>query len=188
MGDLINYDAHVGEVLLCPSADKVSTNLYGVGACDTSWLFSGSVSNIAGSYNFNGWLYSGDTVAIVSYSTGTPADMFTNLASIQKPALTPIFCDSVWFEFWPMPNDEPNINLYLAGGTSNPAGIQRIVMPRHGWMNPAAAPRNFNLTTTLPGGVNLGLSDGHVEMPRLESLWSYYWNRLWVVPKTRPGL
>jgi type II secretory pathway pseudopilin PulG len=182
MGDLIQYDAHVSQVLVCPSANRVSD---GIGACDTSWEWVG----IKGSYNFNGWLYSGGSAYEFRNDVSDSGSyMFTNLASIQMPALTPIFCDAVWLDSWPMPFDSPSPNLYLAGGNANPPAINRIVIPRHGWKNPSAAPTFYNLANILPGGVNLGLSDGHVEMPRLELLWSYYWNRGWVVPKTRPGL
>jgi prepilin-type N-terminal cleavage/methylation domain-containing protein len=194
MGDLTSYDSQVGQLLVCPSASNVSTNV-GAGACDTSWNYSSQYSE--GSYAFNGWLYTNDLNALSVYR----ADLanaypycFTNLASIQRPALTPVFCDSTWIELWPVVTDPPGRDLYHGSlatngrGTDNPPEICRVTIPRHGFANPANAPQNFNPATPLPGGINLALSDGHVEMPGLESLWGYYWNRRWSVPSHRPLL
>jgi hypothetical protein len=112
--------------------------------------------------------------------------MFTKESSIRHTSATPVFADSVWVDLWPWPTDLPNANLYLAGGTENPPELERVITPRHGGVNPALASRNFNPTHTLPGAINMGLSDGHVEGPPLERLWSYYWSATWVVPNPRP--
>jgi len=31
----------------------------------------------------------------------------------------------------------------------------------------------------LPGGINMGLSDGHAEYSKLPNLWNYYWHLNW---------
>ncbi|HUD45383.1 MAG TPA: prepilin-type N-terminal cleavage/methylation domain-containing protein [Candidatus Baltobacteraceae bacterium] len=199
MGDLIYYDAKSEKVRLCPAASK--TNAVGdfgsaannVGACDTAWLWGDVTPIISGSYNFNGWMYSGDQTQIAMYRTDISAAearnyLFPKATAIQKPALTPMIADAVWVDFWPMEDDPPYNNLYTGDGTANPPKLQRAIIPRHGWKNPSEAPQNFNIANTLPGGIDVGLSDGHVETPRLEQLWTYSWHLGWIVPNPRPGL
>jgi hypothetical protein len=150
------------------------------------WLWT-TPSNITGSYCFNGWLYTGDSSDVASYSAGSTADCFSKQSDIISVAKTPVIQDAVWVDFWPMPTDEPNTDLYLAGGTSNPAGLQRCCIPRHGSVSPGAAPRNFDISQRLPGAINLAIADGHVEGSQLEFLWQFTWNKQWVVPARRPG-
>jgi prepilin-type N-terminal cleavage/methylation domain-containing protein len=204
MGDLIYYNAKSDAVRLCPAAGQTNSNPNapygsrnnGSGAADTPWLWGtgdGSIPYLAGSYNFNGWMYSGDQTQIAEYRTDISAAearnyLFPKETAIQKPALTPMIADAVWVDFWPMEDDPPFNNLYTGDGTANPPKLQRCIIPRHGWKNPSQAPQNFNITTTLPGGIDVGLSDGHVEEPRLEQLWNYSWHLSWVVPNPRPGL
>jgi hypothetical protein len=198
MGDLIYYDAKVEKVRLCPSAPKTN-NPNGAsiaGACDTSWVWATTVTAqpyLVGSFAFNGWMYSGDTTQIAQFRTDISTKLsasyvFNKESAVQKPSQTPIICDSVWVDLWPVETDRPNINLYLAGGTENPPEIERVVTPRHGWKDPGAAPRNYNYAQKLPGGVDIGLVDGHVEQPKLDALWSYSWHLNWNAPNPRPGL
>jgi len=39
---------------------------------------------------------------------------------------------------------------------------------------------------TLPGALNTGMADGHVELVKLENLWQCAWHRDWVAPSKRP--
>jgi len=63
----------------------------------------------------------------------------------------------------------------------------RVCIARHGSRNAKAAPTAFNINagTFLPGAINVGMCDGHVESCRLNDLWSYYWHAL-SVPKPMP--
>ena len=70
----------------------------------------------------------------------------------------------------------------------NPAEIERVVTPRHGWKNPSSAPTVYLYTKPLPGGIDVGISDGHVDQPKLDSLWNYTWHLNWKTPNPRPGL
>lgn len=198
MGDLINYDGRVQAVRICPSATLTNRNPQSssqVGACDTSWLwYVGSPQQpyLAGSYEFNGWLYSGDSADVATWQTDVPvADItpfiYAKESNISKPSQTPILADGVWVDFWPYETDTPNLNLYLCGGASNPATIQRCVTPRHGWKNPSQAPTSYLITQGLPGGINLALMDGHVAGSLLDSLWKYSWHNGWVTPQYRPA-
>jgi prepilin-type N-terminal cleavage/methylation domain-containing protein len=196
MGDLINYDAKVDKVRVCASATKTNNVSSGnAGACNTSWVWqTGEQKNpfLQGSYAFNGWLYSGDATQIAQFRFDVDAAEAASYpisreSSVQKPSLTPVIADAVWVDFWPVEADQPNVNLYLAGGEENPPKIERCVTPRHGWKNPGAAPTDYSLASRLPGGIDVGLFDGHVASAPLESLWSYAWHINWVVPSARPG-
>jgi type II secretory pathway pseudopilin PulG len=191
MGDLIAYDDKVDKVRICPSATKTNATS-GAGACDTSWADNGVTPWLAGSIALNGWLYTGDAQALAQYRFDVPAAeaatySFNRDSAVQRPSLTPMVMDEVWVDLWPIESDQPSTDLYLAGGTENPPTIERCVIPRHGWKNPGSAPRNFNISTALPGGINVGVFDGHIQFVPLEQLWTYYWHVNWVPPATRPG-
>jgi prepilin-type N-terminal cleavage/methylation domain-containing protein len=192
MSDLDPYDAKVEQVRLCPSASKIATPPAGqssAGACDTSWVWGNPY--LTGSYTFNGWLFSGDSGDISSFRNDISAPdqatyPFLKESAVQKPSLTPILSDGVWTDMWPVETDPPNTDLYTCGGTSNPAAIQRIVTPRHGWKGPSQAPQNYVNGTPLPGGIDLGFVDGHVEGSPLMNLWTYAWHVNWVAPAKVP--
>jgi len=191
MGDLIAYDAKVDKVRICPAATKTN-RVAGAGACDTSWEDDGVTPWLVGSIAFNGWLYTGDTAALADYRNDVPASeaatySFNRDSANQRPSLTPMLMDEVWVDLWPIESDRPNTDLYLAGGTENPPTIERCVIPRHGWKNAGSAPRNFKINTALPGGIDVGVFDGHVQSVPLEQLWTYYWHVNWVPPAKRPG-
>jgi prepilin-type processing-associated H-X9-DG protein len=63
----------------------------------------------------------------------------------------------------------------------------RVCIARHGYKDPAAAPKSYMIsaTTLLPGGINVSMCDGHVEYCKLNNLWSYYWHAL-SVPQPMP--
>lgn len=192
MSNLEAYSAQVDKVRLCPSASM--TNLHvnptyvGAGACDTAWTWTQSTLYYSGSYALNGWLYSSTGAGAFLASASEATNFFNRESNIRRTSMTPIFADSVWVDLEPEPTDLPNVNLYLAGGWANPARLERVLTPRHGWNNPHNAPAPFRASSQLPGGIDVGLIDGHAEMPRLESLWGYYWNLNWVPPSPRPGL
>ena len=188
MGTLINAYSSVDAVRLCPMT-KVPTPLpvqNTVGNCDTAWVWydngggppAHAPKTYTGSYAINGWLYKGAP----NYRPDQPnaaSAYFLKDSGIQSSSLTPFFVDSVWVDMWPWETDLPNTDLYLAGGTENPATIERCCMPRHSWKNASAAPRNFTVTQALPGAVNIAMADGHAETAKLQTLWKFYWHRNW---------
>jgi prepilin-type processing-associated H-X9-DG protein len=38
----------------------------------------------------------------------------------------------------------------------------------------------------LPGAINMGMTDGHAELVKLENLWSFSWHRDYIPPLIRP--
>ena len=87
-------------------------------------------------------------------------------------------------DLWPLETDPPARNLYnpLYSSTS---GMGRCTVARHG-AGPTRAPVSFPAGQVLPGGINMGLADGHAELVKLQNLWNYYWHLGWVPPSTRP--
>jgi prepilin-type N-terminal cleavage/methylation domain-containing protein len=202
MQDLIYYDGNSSNVDLCPSATKTNTTnpTGGAGMADTPWIWGTSDANLpylVGNYTFNGWLYTHDANDTI-YRTDISTAEFTSIcfnreSQILKPALTPVISDGIWVDVWPMEYDTTSANLYAQEGTQNPPAMERILIPRHGWNNPSTAPINdFSAIISmkaLPGGIDMGLSDGHVERPPLPTVWRYAWhlnwnNGTWKVPNT----
>ena len=188
MGTLINSYAKADLVRLCPSTKEASplSAKSVVGNCETAWTWyddgTGPPAHTAkiytGSYAINGWLYKEPN----NYRTDVANNdlyYFKKESAVKYPSETPIFVDCEWVDLWPWETDPPYADLYNAGGNNNPPMIGRCAMPRHGWKNPAAAPRNYPLNQALPGSVTMGLVDGHAETVKLQRLWRYDWHVNW---------
>ena len=125
------------------------------------------------SYGINGWLYSG----------WDAKKAFTKETEFQFPDQTPVFADNAWADGWPEPTDLPPKNL-LTGG--NDRMMQRWCIARHG-SRPAAIPTAVDIKQRLPGAIDMGFLDGHVQSVRLEDLWTLNWYRNYKPPTKRPG-
>lgn len=188
MGCLLPYFANSTNLLLCPSthyqspAPLAATDV--LGYADTTWNWGPRTPMIQGSYGLNGWLYDQS----LSDPVQSPLNYFGKHNTIPRPSQTPYFFDEMWVDTWPYANDAPPVDLYT-GGTFEfgESSMARVCISRHGWSkDPAAAPRNVPPGSLLPGGINMGLADGHSELAKLEQLWNYYWNATWVPPVPRP--
>lgn len=189
MGTLNEYASKKG-ILVCPAAPvqnppPASGNEQGY--ADRAWVrwTSDKKTMFAGSYGYNGWLYSD----LQPSEKGDPGQflIFRSEAAIQKPTLTPVFFDENWVDVWPKETDEPYTNLY----TGQPLGVSpnqmgRCTIARHGSRSAANAPRNVSPGAKMPGAINMGLADGHTELVKLEDFWKYYWHLNWQTPATRP--
>ena len=178
----VKYNA-IREVRYCPTApprtaQQIRRDPSPEGWVNRTWLVADSRTNFQGSYAINGYLYSDSPF-------GNPRNMFRGESDINNPVLTPFFADSIWVDAWPEENDRPARNLFdgdkFAGG-----GISRYAIPRHKAARSAAV-RNFNPRDTLPGAINVGFADNHVEPVRLEKLWELTWHKNWRIPERRPG-
>jgi prepilin-type N-terminal cleavage/methylation domain-containing protein len=174
---LENY-SRVDAVRLCPVATEVKqgTSWYAMDM-KSAWKWDSLVLKgvtYTGSYGMNGWLYSD-----VGNYNGPP--YFGNFSAISKPALTPFFCDAIWCDFWCAAKDGPAINL-MRGSLSPDFG--RITTGRHSCGS--SVPTNLRGFDPLPGKTGMVLVDGHVERPKLEALWTYYWNDGYDPPTKRP--
>jgi prepilin-type N-terminal cleavage/methylation domain-containing protein len=175
------------KVFFCPVAPlttQLPTALINpVGSCITPWVWNANQTNIAGSYGFNAWMYSNN-------ETNGPVDIthptwaFGRQSSILFPARTPVFMDAAWINLkaTSSPEDPVPSNLESPSNSTGgiPGGIGRCCIPRHAYGNPAGAPTQFPLHgQQLPGAIEMGLADGHVELARLQLLWGYMWNTVW---------
>jgi prepilin-type N-terminal cleavage/methylation domain-containing protein/prepilin-type processing-associated H-X9-DG protein len=169
-------------VLICPMTREPSapTNGTDYGTADLAWVWSDAVPNVyLGSYAFNGWLYDTPQWAALDH----PEFMMSKESRIQKASQTPVFCDAMWVDMWPLETDPPADDLY--DGDAGPQGMSRCTIVRHAG-NPGTAPRVFDTSQKMSGAINIGMADGHVEFVRLESLWQCYWHLNWAPPAQRP--
>jgi len=170
--------SQVHAVRLCPLAQEVKpgTRWYAVDM-QAAWTWPSKVKpnfNYTGSYALNGWLYSD----VGAYS-GPP--YFANFNTIRTPAQTPFFMDAIWADAWCTSRDGPAVNLVRGALTPD---FGRITIGRH--MPPSKVPTNLRGFDPLPGRTTMALIDGHVEQPRLEALWNFYWNDGYEPPTKRP--
>jgi prepilin-type N-terminal cleavage/methylation domain-containing protein len=187
MGTLISYYGNTTNLIICPTAPAKSTNPPAVnitGTADTAWYWGISTPPYSSSYGFNKWLES-------SQYYGENTNNFEKESNIARPAMTPEFVDSAWVNFYPESSDTPPTSLYdpINNPGTDPDGLTRICIARHWGKSPTAAPtRLFPGTTFLPGGIVVGFYDCHVELVKLQNLWTYYWNPNWVPRATPPPI
>ncbi|MBU6409125.1 MAG: type II secretion system GspH family protein [Verrucomicrobia bacterium] len=186
----MGYYGNQRKLLVCPSTHEpspVPQESTG-GAADLTWVwdYAGTVGGTAGtnvylgSYAVNGWLYDRP-----EFGAGANIQfMMSKQSVIQKPSQTPVFCDSMWVDLWPYESDPPCTDLYR--GTRAETGMERCTISRHGGVNAAQAPRDFDISQRLPGAIVIGFADGHAGLVRLENLWGLYWHRDWQAPAQRP--
>jgi prepilin-type N-terminal cleavage/methylation domain-containing protein/prepilin-type processing-associated H-X9-DG protein len=206
---LATYQSNVRTIGYCPVAGtnqipaSVNINNAWTGSAAYAWGYgTGLTQTNCSSYSINGWLYlndgnvSGTPSKTAAYWASTQTSvgvtgLFGKADNIKHPSLTPVFTDGDWPDGWPAPSDAAPANLYNPGSSSGTIGqmMWRYTVLRHGSKSPANAPQNVSTTAPYPpGGVNMGLADGHVEYSILDNLWSvYYWNAI-SVPAKRPGL
>jgi prepilin-type N-terminal cleavage/methylation domain-containing protein/prepilin-type processing-associated H-X9-DG protein len=186
MGALQTYYAKTLNLLFCPAApdkgNKVEPQALGTAA--TAWVWTGTYR---GSYAYNGWMYSGEPIY------NTPSDLshwFSQENGISHPVQTPMFADSIWLDAWPYATDLPSTDLYNGQSVAsfNQGPIGRFTIARHGGAAAGSAPRSVDITKQLPGAINVGFFDGHVESQKLDSLWNDYWNKDYTPVSSRPGM
>ena len=169
-GGLITYQVNVSGMLLCPST---STNAP-TNSANASWGTSErpySQNNWAISYAYNGWFYDPDYFAGIGWST---ASFFGKLTNVKHPSESALLMDGVWVEIWNSDNflTLPTTRVWdlYNGGTS----YQMIA--RHGSSAPGSASKSIPVgATTLPGAINMVISDGHVESAKLWDMNRFHW-------------
>jgi prepilin-type N-terminal cleavage/methylation domain-containing protein/prepilin-type processing-associated H-X9-DG protein len=116
---------------------------------------------------------------------------FFSESQIQKPTLTPLVGDGIYYMSAPFESTPPPLNLYAGSDINTWGNPEPLYYPffitRHG-SHPEPIPTNWPRTKPLPGGVNMGFYDGHCELVKLEQLWQLYWHRDYAPPAKRPGL
>ncbi len=90
-------------------------------------------------------------------------------------------------DLWAWETDLPCTDLYNGRSLyDRQSELGRCTIARHWGRPPSAAPRKVLLSRPLPGAIEMGMTDGHVELMKLENLWKCYWHLDWQPPATRP--
>ncbi len=183
-------------VLLCPACQALSPTQFAAGldtpSASMPWLDqAGTQFATECCYTVNGWLY--DTTD--PYSMEHPQDRFNKEGNVNKPSGTGVLGDGIWIDCWPCAGDlkGQTLNLYTGangncvlsgtgtGGTGgigpeSVGGINRMLIDRHGGINPSKAPTSVSSPQRIPGASNYGFFDDHVETVPLNNIFLYYWN------------
>jgi prepilin-type N-terminal cleavage/methylation domain-containing protein/prepilin-type processing-associated H-X9-DG protein len=192
-------------LLLCPIASTPVTQ--GMGETEGTFGLFGTADRcyiriclngrpIESSYLYNGWFYAREPTAddITGWATsdGYPnyvTNYFSNESAVQMPSQTPVLLDGTWSDAWPLETDPPAGNLYFgSGGYMMGTEMGRVTIARHGG-RPALPNADYDgdLKTSPPrGAINIGMTDGHVELAKLPALWNYYWHLNWKQPAAAP--
>jgi prepilin-type N-terminal cleavage/methylation domain-containing protein/prepilin-type processing-associated H-X9-DG protein len=177
MKSLIEYQAQVAKIRLCPSASDRGTlgNSPLEGTAKTPWVRPSQNVNPElkqGSYAINGWLYEyTPTGDIAIYYTAADAPLFFQKeSSITRPSETPSFFDAIWPDTWPRTESVPPANLNLATGDRYSA-IGRCGIARH-----PAKPGTISQNQPLPGAINMAFADGHASNWRLQKIKNVSWH------------
>lgn len=189
MNAMLNFYAKATNVLICPAAPNQG-NPSGIanppGKADAAWIWTlSNPTNYCSSYGINKWLAPSAAYGLNNASLH-PDFLYTKEANVTQPTLSPVFMDTVWINLDPLESDAPARNLYDPLSTSSSEGMPRACIARHGSQAASAAPRNVLPGTPLPGSIDMGFVDGHVEPVKLESLWTISWHMNWVIPPIRP--
>jgi prepilin-type N-terminal cleavage/methylation domain-containing protein len=194
LGLLMQNYGQVDKIRLCPAAPApTTTNTVNTsGAANLAWTWAGGGTPLVGSYAINGWVYdqdpSGNLKSMMASGDLQLAYLFNKESAITQPSQTPFFYDSVWVDAWPMETDPPARNLLAGGSTFQTiGGINRATISRHGSRPAGSAPTSVPPGTSLPGTIDLGMADSHVEQAKLDNLWTYTWHLNWKIPSPRPN-
>jgi prepilin-type processing-associated H-X9-DG protein len=175
---------------ICPSAPAKAPpgSGFSLGTVDAAWSMSGSpyAPDAVSSYAWNGsFLYLANPIE------GTNIDYraFLREDLVTQSTWTPLVADSIGPYLLPTDGDMPATNLYTGdAGPNGPFGsMKAVAIPRHG-NRPRPVPRNWPITSPLPGAVNMGFFDGHAQAVKLDALWQLYWCVGYWPPPKRPGL
>jgi prepilin-type N-terminal cleavage/methylation domain-containing protein/prepilin-type processing-associated H-X9-DG protein len=145
---------------------------FGTATYPWNWGVFAPATPYHGSYAYNGWCYSENT---------TDTEHFQKESAIQVTSKTPYFADAVWVDTWPEETDHPARDL--STGSDSSGGLDRLTVARHGVVTAA---KNVPPGSPLPGRINIGFADGHVEAVKLDNLWTLSWKKGWVSPPSRP--
>jgi prepilin-type N-terminal cleavage/methylation domain-containing protein len=182
MKSLIDYQAQVADVRLCPVAANRGSLPTTVkqGAAKTPWFWN-TVADPKlnqGSYAINGWMYEWNPTGDISkwVSASDAGKFFMNENSIRTPTDTPTFFDAVWPDAWPKITDEltDNPDLDLAAGPKDPSkliGVARCCISRHPPKAATIAKGQF-----VPGSIEMGFADGHAASLKLQNIKTVSWH------------
>lgn len=187
---LINYQANVDAIRLCPVAaarpPKPADPTAGTASAPWLWSLDTYTRTNTGSYSINGWLYYYEN-KVNGISTWIPASempkFFQKDSAITQAALTPFFMDAIWPDTWITASDLPQQDLFL--GDVNLA-LGRVCLARHPFITNAKSTPG----RPLPSAINMGYADGHAGKLPLQKIKTVIWHNgyqpIWDPWKTTP--
>ena len=181
---------------ICPCAPPgkraTSTAPWILGTFDTAWsaiaysaVHNGLALNWLSSYTPNGHFLVADENEDGSGFQPWPLD-FLSESQVTQPTQAPLLADGISPSTYPLASDMPSTNLYSGDGTFA-FSMKAFALPRHG-NRPRPVPRNWPVSSPLPGAVNVAFFDGHVQAIKLDGLGQLYWHPGYDPPPKRPGL
>jgi prepilin-type N-terminal cleavage/methylation domain-containing protein/prepilin-type processing-associated H-X9-DG protein len=188
MGSLAPYIFNSDSIRICPAAPSngPATSVNPPGTCFTAWTWTLALRNYAGSYGYNGWLYNANGAG-GAMQPDAPADyLYTKESNVNRPANTPTFMDCVWINLAPLETDPPPQNLLDPTSSSAASEMARCCIPRHGDVSRNQITTDRVPGAPMPGGINMGFVDGHVDLAKLQNLWTYDWHWDWTAPAKPP--
>ena len=196
---------------ICPSApvkeERKLSQVFTDGKVDSAWIANSwsSSRNLfpevprnrvvrprkrAGSYGLNTQLLATDKNFYPSGATLGDRRFFTE-TRIRKPSLTPVIGDCILSSIFAVPNwgEDGNPPTWTYGSSLKGSwqGLHFWMLARHG-SRPATIPDEWDPYQKLPGAINVGLFDGHVEQVPLERLYRLQWYHGYEPPTKRPGI
>jgi prepilin-type N-terminal cleavage/methylation domain-containing protein/prepilin-type processing-associated H-X9-DG protein len=178
MKTLIEYQAKVAEIRLCPatSFSTVPTgNAMIQGNAKTPWYWGTAIDPklTTGGYAINGWLYeykAGQGIAQYVGASYQP-NFFAKESAIAKPSDTPTFMDAIWPDILPLATSTPCADLFT-GERPGFSNLGRICITRH----PLKAGLKAVNGQVLPGAINMAFADGHASQIKLQNIKNVVWH------------
>jgi prepilin-type N-terminal cleavage/methylation domain-containing protein len=173
MKTLIDYQAQVAKIRLCPLAnDRGSLPATTTeGDAKAPWIWNAGDPQLnTGSYAINGWLYDWDASGDISrwVSASDASKFFSRESAIRRPSDTPTFYDAIWPDAWPKITDQLASDL----SKGDPAtSLGRCSISRH----PLKANRAL-AGQRVPGSLAMGFADGHASAWRLQNIKNVSWH------------
>jgi len=176
MKSLIDYQAQVAQVRLCPVAndrgDLPATQTEG--NAKASWLWSGAADPKLnqGSYAMNGWLYEYDASGDIGkwVPSSQAPKFFGKESAITRPTDTPAFYDAIWPDAWPVKTDVLANDLSV--GDKN-TSLGRCSIARHS-LKPARTQASQPVASFC--AINMGFADGHAARLKLQDIKTVVWH------------
>jgi prepilin-type processing-associated H-X9-DG protein len=142
----------------------------------------------ASDYGLNVWVVAGQFDIEINGSRvrdiflGTDQEkLFVQQSAIQQPARTPLLADSTRPVVWPKATD-----AYYSKEIFGPPRISSLMIARHGNGNGRPVLSPLPRTQRLPGAINVGFFDTHVELTPLDKLYGLVRHRDYQPPPERP--
>jgi prepilin-type N-terminal cleavage/methylation domain-containing protein len=178
MKTLIDYQARVKDIRLCPAAaTRIPTPpdpVAGTAAAAWRWDGTGIFTNMTGSYSINGWMYYWDNANADGISRWIGAadrpKFFQKDSAIVSPSTTPFFMDAIWPDLWPSYGDVPPTDLFLGNVNSS---LGRCCIARHPALGKARATNGKPLPNTA---IDMSYADGHAGKLRLQDIKQVTWH------------